>query len=285
MIIIAERIGQLGNRLTLFSHFIGFAQDHGLQIANLAFDDYAPLFPATRRDLYCRYPPARSWLPPLPKFRGWLFRLAAKAAFELAGKLLPFVHVCRLTDTETCALDADFAALARRKVVFVCGWQFRKPGGLKENAPALRDYFRPSEASRQAIQQTVQAARQGADLLLGVHLRQGDYRDYNGGRYFFTSAQYAACLAQAAALFAPQKVAFLLCSNEHQDAALFAGLSVTVAQGSALEDMYALAECDYLLGPPSTFTWWASFYGNVPLCQLHSADVVLTHEDFHIYSG
>jgi hypothetical protein len=34
--------------------------------------------------------------------------------------------------------------------------------------------------------------------------------------------------------------------------------------GHFIEDLYALASCDYIIGPPSTFSQWASFYGNVP---------------------
>jgi hypothetical protein len=30
-------------------------------------------------------------------------------------------------------------------------------------------------------------------------------------------------------------------------------------------DLHALARCDYIFGPQSTFTQWASFYGNKPL--------------------
>jgi hypothetical protein len=38
----------------------------------------------------------------------------------------------------------------------------------------------------------------------------------------------------------------------------------------AVEDLYAFAGCDLLVGPPSTFTAWAAFYGEVPL--LHVED-------------
>jgi hypothetical protein len=33
-------------------------------------------------------------------------------------------------------------------------------------------------------------------------------------------------------------------------------------------DLYALAKCDYLLGTLSSFSQWASFYGNKPLYQV-----------------
>jgi hypothetical protein len=53
---------------------------------------------------------------------------------------------------------------------------------------------------------------------------------------------------------------------------VLADLNVTWGSGHLVEDMYAFAGCDYLVGPPSTFTTWASFYGQVPLCRLTAAD-------------
>jgi len=29
--------------------------------------------------------------------------------------------------------------------------------------------------------------------------------------------------------------------------------------------IFSFAKCDYIVGPPSTFTSWASFYGDVPV--------------------
>jgi len=41
-----------------------------------------------------------------------------------------------------------------------------------------------------------------------------------------------------------------------------------------VEDLYALAECDYIIGPPSTYTLWASFYGDTPLWFMeHKGDI------------
>ena len=205
----------------------------------------------------------------------------------MARRPLPFVHVCRLPDGETLPLDADFARLARHRIVFVHGWLFRMPDALTESAPALRDFFRPHEDALQAARQSAQDAREGCDVLIGVHVRHGDYRVYDGGRYFFTTEQYAVLMARTAALFRDQKVAFLVCSNEPQPLAPFdsEGLRVMFGLGSLIEDLYALAACDFLLGAPSSFTWWASFYGGVPLCQVASADAVLKREDFQVHPG
>jgi hypothetical protein len=47
--------------------------------------------------------------------------------------------------------------------------------------------------------------------------------------------------------------------------------------------MYALASCDYIVGPPSTFSLWASFYGQVPLCFLQKPDEFLALANFVDY--
>ena len=49
------------------------------------------------------------------------------------------------------------------------------------------------------------------------------------------------------------------------------GLSVGFAPGVPVEDLYALAACDYVLGPVSSFTQWASFYGSKPLLHLRDS--------------
>ena len=68
----------------------------------------------------------------------------------------------------------------------------------------------------------------------------------------------------------------LVCSNASPPASAFAGCDVSAGIGHLVEDLYALARCDYLVGPPSTYTAWASFYGQVPLCHLETAEQQLS---------
>ena len=45
-------------------------------------------------------------------------------------------------------------------------------------------------------------------------------------------------------------------------------------------DLYGLAACDYIIGPPSTYSHWASFWGKGPLRPLDSSDLQLKLGDF-----
>ena len=115
--------------------------------------------------------------------------------------------------------------------------------------------------------------REGLDLLVGVHVRLGDYAEWQGGRYFFQIGEYARWMHEVVAIQARQRVGFLICSNGDVDELLkINGLHATRGPGSAVADLYALAACDLLIGPPSTFTLWASYYGQVPLHMLESAN-------------
>ncbi|HEV2761361.1 MAG TPA: hypothetical protein VGV38_00100, partial [Pyrinomonadaceae bacterium] len=92
-------------------------------------------------------------------------------------------------------------------------------------------------------------------------------------------------MRQAESLFPGRRVSFLVCSNAEHVGGAFEGFRHTRGTGHLVEDLYALAGCDYLVGPPSTFTMWASLYGGVPLCMVEDPRRALRLEDFAVYLG
>jgi hypothetical protein len=89
-------------------------------------------------------------------------------------------------------------------------------------------------------------------------------------------------MRQIASQFQNKKVAFLVCSNEPRNEAEFPGLKVGISAASPVQDLYALSECDYIIGPLSTFSQWASFYGNKPLHQLFGEQDFIMLSDFKV---
>lgn len=128
----------------------------------------------------------------------------------------------------------------------------------------VREYFQLVPALAAEVNACTTQARRGADVLIGVHLRMGDYREFLGGALFYEGAEYRQVMKRAADLFTGRKVRFLICSNEKQPEELFRGLDVRPGPGGAVTDLYALAACDYIIGAPSTYSAWASFYGRAP---------------------
>jgi hypothetical protein len=49
---------------------------------------------------------------------------------------------------------------------------------------------------------------------------------------------------------------------------------------AAILDLYTLSFCDRLVGPVSSYSRWASFIGEVPLCFLESKAQSFTEDSF-----
>ncbi len=278
---VALRCGRLANRLILFANFVALAEEQGHRLINFTFHTYSELFEGTRGNVYCRYPvpKRRSWMDIFPGV-AWavrktrifyhvtrytaqlnerfpIFGNAAVTLHELPGQLITLLDGPQYQEKIRAA-----------KIVFVYGWWLRTPRLVKKHGDKIRAYFRPIEKYARASRDVVEALRREADIVIGIHIRQGDYRGWKGGKYFFAAARYAAWMHELAAQFPERKVAFLVCSDEPRSFGEFPGLTVGFGTDSPVSDIYALAQCDYILGPKSTFSQWASFYGEKPLFQV-----------------
>ena len=278
MVVMQNKCGQLGNRLIIFSHFIANAIHYDYQLFNPTFDEYSGFFPATARDDFA----------PCSVSVGGRGRLSAHA-FErltyLASKIAPrspwhaFIRWRGMAPFDLN--DPAFIELARRKTVLAIGWTFRDEPHLVEHGDIVRRFFTPHASILDPVRCLAASCRRSCDILVGVHIRRGDYRTKNS-RYCFDDAVYRNQMEQAARLFAGtnRRVGFLVCGNEPVAASDFPGLAVFPGPGDALGDLYALAQCDFLIGPPSTFSQWASFYGRAPLCWIRSPDQTMTRAAF-----
>ena len=294
VIVIAHPVGQLGNRLFLSAHFIAFAHTFGFKICNPALGEYAEFFEGSQGDVLCQFPKKRYSYPKCnPALRCWLPRMIAKFTAALAR--IPKIEVlrCKVLDilsTNDCT-DEPFPlrgemfrkALAGSGYLLVRGWKFRDEESLITHQQIVAQYFRPIASVRERIQSCVEQARKGANLLIGVHVRQGDYREWLGGKYFYELEDYHRWMQQAKTLWPDRKIAFLICSNTPCATDAFPNCQTSNGPGDPIGDLYALAACDYLIGPPSTFSLWASYYGRVPLHMLESKEQTLHPVSFKLH--
>src|ERR1019366_8455995 len=113
---------------------------------------------------------------------------------------------------------------------------------------------------------------------VGVHIRQSDYRQWDNGRFYFSTAQYAGWIRQLVDLHPGRRIAVVVASDEWQDPAQFAGLPIYPATGNPnagghwFENWIELSLCDIVVCPPSTFSATAAFLGEVPLWPVMAED-------------
>jgi hypothetical protein len=292
---IGLRCGRLANRTILFANFIALAEEHGHRVVNYTFHSYANLFEATRENLHCEYPAPKqkNWLDRIPGIgaairKTRIFYHLTRYAALLNEKLPVFgktaVTLRQLKGQPITALDGPEVQekIRAAKIVFVYDWRFRAPNLVRKHGDKIRAYFRPMEKFETAGRAAVDSLRRAADIVVGVHIRQGDYRRWRGGKYFYSVDCYAAWMREMAAQFSNRRVSFFVCSDEPRHTGEFSGLTVGSGAGSPMSDLYALSRCDYILGTKSTFSEWASFYGEKPLLHLLNSNTSVKVENFRI---
>lgn len=288
MIIVIGKTGQTANRLFLFAHLVAFAAEHGLRVSSPAFDEYGRYFEGTHRDLFSRFPAQASLLAPTPARRLRLYKALIFLVTRLSNVRLPkLAALFYLDGLNYCELSSpEFqAAVKGYTLLFVSGWRFLDLALFDKHADQIRRFFQPVAVHRENVAALIGSCRDGADVLIGVHIRRGDYKEFSGGRYFYSHQDYAGLMHRVEALFPGQQVRFLICSNETVPAEFFQDFDYRLSTNHLVEDMYALADCDYLLGPESTYTMWASFYGQVPLYQVYDLEKPFTRDSFTIRKG
>lgn len=295
-------IGRLGNVLLSGAHNLAFCLEHDLYFTHLWFEKYANDFPATRYSLFCSHP-SFPWFPVPRSWRGWMFnlgRLIKRFIGAQRNELPPhvpediqeprssYVRVMK----KICKVDINMAVEVRMDgddffekirdcwLVNLRGWRYRAPNLVEKHAAAIRAHFRPSTAILSRVQEKIQSCRAGADVLVGVHIRQTDYKIWRGGAFFYEPEIYLQLMRHVLDLFPGQNVKFLICSDQLPDAIAASEFLFERGPGTALEDLYALSQCDFIVGPPSSFSLWASFYGNKPLYHLEKAGALPGLSDF-----
>lgn len=145
----------------------------------------------------------------------------------------------------------------------------------------IRYIYKPNDSIVEEVDDIFAKKREQFSLIVGIHIRYGDYRTFNNGRYFYTLMEYQGIMQKMIDLFPNQKITFLIASNENIDHSTFCNLNFfTIPTCSAVKDLYALSKCNYIIGPPSTFSGWASLYGDVPILFIENVKDIFTIDSF-----
>jgi hypothetical protein len=168
------------------------------------------------------------------------------------------------------------------RIIAVKGWYFRDESSFFENAACIRQRFTPGERYLNSIYTFIKKMRSKYKYVIGIHVRRGDYQEWNNGKYCFSDHIYLNYIKQLKNIL-NEDACYIIVSNE----VVTDILSIRdcfIHRGHAIEDLYLLSMCDYILGPPSTYSAWASFYGSVPLCYIFEENQNITLNNFKVFT-
>lgn len=250
--IFARDKGRLCNNILQYGHVYAWAREHGRRAVSMRFSYKYQYFKICHTHWH--------------NFPTYLF---AKYAAKIG--LLP---VASFHNPE--ANPEAMALLESRSDLVVEGWYVRFYDLFVKYIDEIRQLFAFDKAVLDAARANMGTTDEPA-IRLGLHIRRGDYRTWHGGKYFFGDDVYVAYVRQFAALHPGKRIVAYVCGNDPTlNKAYYTenlpDIEVRFPQGNPGEDLCLLSQCDWLVGPPSTFTLVAAMYHDTPLCWMETPD-------------
>lgn len=253
MIIINEQKNQLCNRLFAFLPSIAFALENNEKLLVLFFSkQYLLLFPNLAQHRLIKFSLCSEDTYPKGLLKAlYIVVKAVRKMMAFNRKGFSFLRVSR----------------NRNRLLFISGWRERyAPSYITKHHEMIKTLFEPPTLVKDSVRRSF--PKDDNAVIIGVHVRRGDYKTYKNGIYYYSDAMYGHFMDQLQEALALQgkNVWFLLCSNESISNELISSYSIIkLPVTDHITDLHALSCCDYIIGPPSTFSQWASFIGKVPL--------------------
>ena len=87
---------------------------------------------------------------------------------------------------------------------------------LQNSFNSVKKMFSPSINYLNLIEDPINFLRSKSKIVVGVLIRQTDYREWNQGKCFFTSIEYKNILIRIEQLYPKQDISFFIATDEEQ---------------------------------------------------------------------
>ena len=257
---------QMCNNLLQYAHVYAWGREHGRKVISMRFSYKYQYFKICHTSL-----------------TGFGWYLLAK--YLAALRLLPTASF----KYDDCDREALERKMLRHRHIVVSGWHARWYDLFLKYRDEITDLFTLDSQYTDPVKAKMQKVEQGSTgsiVRLGVHIRRGDYRIFHDGKYLYDDEVYQRHIRRFMMLHSGKAIHVYIASNDpevkessYQEQC--PGAHVHCLGGSSPEDLFMLSECDYLIGPPSTYSLVAAMYRDIPLYRMDETDEgMMTLESF-----
>jgi hypothetical protein len=300
--------GRFGNQMFSFAQILAFAFEHeNIDIVNMSFWEYSSFLEQGEQNyIYTESLDSNRY-----KIWQYLYRICEDLQVKndsfikriiifvlyLCGNSIPsnkyqsiFKNsneflVGQRDEAFDLANSKSFSLINSAEVTFLSGWNICDWKLVEKHQQKIRDFLRIRQEYVDISNSFIADKREKYDFLIGVMIRQGDYEFWENGRYYFSTKQYSNWLDQLSKIFSRHgKIGFVIASDTVQNSSEFNNQKIHFTTGIAgssghyLESLIQLSLCDVIVSPPSTFSMWAAFIGNISMMPLLNADETLKEE-------
>lgn len=266
MIILVTPYGQTSNKLFQFIHLDSFCREHNIPFSNVFMQEF--------KEVYPQIPIIK---PSFPQIL-WLKLFSS-------SRLLRKIFCLNLIDEQKLLFYQK--VFIESKHTFCYGFFFRSKETTLKYRKVYQEMFNPNFDKIPLTQNWLQRDFP-QQKLVAIHIRRGDYIGFEGGRYFYSDQVFLTKMQEMQDVL-NQKPKFILFTNDgNLDLSLYLNSfpnQVILSNNKVAVDHYLLSKCDYIIGPPSTFTLWASYIGEVNLFQINDPNEKIVLSKFFINDG
>lgn len=249
MYVLYHTEGQTCNHYFQYLYYLEKSVQEGSKLRVLFPDVTIGDYPKLLRNMYISYPLYFSWMSHL---------LGNRNQIRIIHRIYKKIF--------TESIRNFISRISNHKIIFVSGVEhWNENYNYKDLAPILSPLFLPDVRVTNKVDSHF--SKMNYKKTIGIHIRGGDYRLWRGGQYFFTPDVYYEFMKKMLLLLNEKAddVLFYISSNENIDLNVFSGLKcMMLKEATAVEDLYALSKCDYIIGTVSTFSGWVSFLNSIP---------------------
>lgn len=301
LIVFTHGGGRLGNQLINMAHLYSFSLEYKneFDIINMGFWPYSDLFCLTENNPVCFLSSSkkisssylllntiysqtmnrnRRVLNQFLRLIHLYYKMAPGRQSIIKGEPPNYLKYLHGIEFQNLNLDStDSVGLLKQKsCTALAGWPIRCWDLFRKNESAVREGLKFSKKYTDVAERYIANLRCKYDKVIGVFIRQGDYKSWFDGKYYFETSVYKKMMREAADFYAGEKVCFVIASDDLQSADEFKDMNGYLTTGSIamgghfVESLAELSLCDLIISPPSTFSIWAAFSEQKPILPLIS---------------
>ncbi len=284
-IILKHAGGELANQLWNYVSIYAYSEEIGARTYNPSFYEYHNFFNFLKDEkiktklysLFFRRPRRRShWMNRLFRFK-----------YKIEAKTIELLHKSdtissQNTSNKTFSLPPSTSLVRSADNMYFTGWLFRNPIGIEKYRNQIVEAFRPIDYIQNRVDKIISNLKMNYENIIGLHIRQGDYKVFRNGKYLINQNRVAEICHQYLEKnsFDSKNTVFLITSDGMIENENFANLQIYISKENAVTDLFLLSKTKAIIGSDSSFGHFSAWYGNIP-------HIVLKNEaiDWDYYKG
>ncbi len=273
IIILRYGDGELANQLWNYISIYAYGLEKNIPVFNPSFYEYHVHFKLVDRESWIIRLLAKLFENYTNRKQGYLKKFCRKA-YQIYPFLIKIISKGNLISSDDPSnkiiylppTNLDFRSNITNNKIYFNGWLFRNPKGLEKYRNEIIKAFCPKDEITERVHGIISSLFAKYKKVIGLHIRQGDYKTFKGGQYFVTEKRFREIVDEYVKRngIDSNSTCFLITSDGPIDPKTFNGLNIYISKENAVTDLFLLSATDTIIGSDSTFGDFASWYGDIP---------------------